>query len=442
MTERQGHRVLVIEDDVTLQAMMVDQIGRLGHEVRGAGSRSEALAQLASFLPELALLDIGLPDIDGLAFLPELREYCPVIVVTALASIDQAVRTVRAGAADYLVKPVTPQNLTLTLHRFFETLELRRDLAYWQSVANASDVPRLAGDSEPIIELRRLIDLFAQAATPVLILGEPGTGKETAARTIHSAGARANGRFVAIDCNAGLDPVDLFGSWQAGARQEGLLAAVGRGTIYLSGIERLGPEMQMRLLRAIETRSYRPSGSSGTLTTEVRFILSAALTGAELRTAAAASELLQYLSAFVIEIPPLRDRRGDIPGLAQQFLEARDFQRAIDKSFSDRALRALAAHSWPGNVRELRSTVELSIILSQGKGMIGPEHLNLPLAPDDRRGADNAVTLRFSEPPTLDDLRDAYVEDLLSKFGGNRRKVAEVLGISERNLYRIIKPQG
>lgn len=348
----------------------------------------------------------------------------------------------RENRLDYLVKPVTPQNLTLTLHRFFETLELRRDLAYWQSVANASDVPRLAGDSEPIIELRRLIDLFAQATTPVLILGEPGTGKETAARTIHSAGARANGRFVAIDCNAGLDPAELFGSWQAGARQEGLLAAVGRGTIYLSGIERLGPEMQIRLLRAIETRSYRPSGSSGTLTTEVRFILSAALTGAELRTAAAASELLQYLCAFVIEIPPLRDRRGDIPGLAQQFLEARDFQRAIDKSFSDKALRALAAHSWPGNVRELRSTVELSIILSQGKGMIGPEHLNLPLAPDDRRGADNAVTLRFSEPPTLDDLRDAYVEDLLSKFGGNRRKVAEVLGISERNLYRIIKPQG
>ncbi len=435
----QSHRVLVIEDDATLNAMIVDQIARLGHEVRGAGSRSAALNELASFLPELALLDIGLPDTDGLEFLSELREYCPVVVVTALASIDQAVRTVRAGAADYLVKPVTPQNLTLTLHRFFETLELRRDLAYWQSRANAAEPPRLVGDSPAIVRMRGLIDLFAKALTPVLILGEPGTGKETAARIIHSEGPRANGRFISVDCDAGLDPADLFGSWQSGARQEGLLAAADRGTIYLSGIERLAPEMQMRLLRAIETRAYRPAGSPAALKTEARFILSAGLTATALRTAAGTSELLQFLSAFVIEIPPLRERRGDIVGLAQQFLQQRDFQRAIEKSFADPALRALTAHAWPGNVRELRNTVELSIILSQGHEVIGREHLNLPPSPDEQDSADTGLVLRFAEPPTLDGLRDAYLDLLLARFGGNRRTVADVLGISERNLYRILK---
>lgn len=435
-----SHRVLVIEDDVTLRAMLLDLIARLGHDVRGAGSRSEALNQLAGFLPELALLDLGLPDTDGLGFLTELREYCPVVVVTALASIDQAVRTVRAGAADYLVKPVTPQNLTLMLHRFFETLELRRDLAYWQSRAGAAPPPRLEGDSAPIVDLRRLIALFAQAATPVLILGEPGTGKEMAARIIHSAGPRANGRFVSVDCDAGLDPSELFGSWQAGARQEGLLAAAERGTIYLSGIERLVPEMQLRILRAIETRSYRPTGSAATLSTDARFILSAALTATELRAVPGASELFQFLTAFAIEIPPLRQRRSDIVGLARQFLEQRDFQRAIEKSFSEPALRALTGHDWPGNVRELRNAVELSIILSQGQEMIGPEHLNLPPAPDSGGRAEDGIVLRFADPPSMDGLRDSYIALLLDRFNGNRRRVADVLGISERNLYRILKP--
>lgn len=441
MTAEQSHRVLVIEDDPILNAMMVDHIRRLGHEVRGAGSRSEALGQLASFLPELALLDIGLPDTAGLGFLSELREYCPVIVVTALASIDQAVRTVQAGAADYLVKPVTPQNLTLTLHRFFETLELRRDLAYWQARAGTTDSSRLVGESAAIIELRRLIALFAQASTPVLILGEPGTGKETAAQIVHAVSARANGRFISVDCDAGLDPAELFGSWQAGARQEGLLAAADRGTLYLAGIERLSREMQLRLLRAVETRAYRPVGSSATLTSDARFIFSAAMTAAELRAAAPDSELLQFLSAFVIEIPPLRERQSDIPGLAQQFLEQRDFQRSIAKSFSEPALKALTAHVWPGNVRELRNAVELSIILSQGQKIIGPEHLNLPNPPDRDGTSEGSLVLRFDEPPSLDALRDAYLDELLERFAGNRRKVAEVLGISERNLYRILKSQ-
>ena len=438
MTEPQGHRILVIEDDLTLKAMMVDQMTRLGHDVRGAGSRAEALAQLSSFLPELALLDLGLPDTDGLTFLPELREYCPVVVVTAQASINLAVRAVRAGAADYLVKPVTPQNLALTLHRFFETLELWRDLAYWQSMAHASSAPRLIGDGPAVVELRRLIALFAQAATPVLILGEAGTGKEMAARIIHASGPRVNGRFISVDCDAGVDPAELFGSWRAGARMEGLLNAAERGTLFLSGVDRLSPELQMRLLRAMETRSYRPVGSSASLTVDTRFILSATLSDAQLREAAAGNQLLQYLSAFVIEIPPLRDRPGDIAELARQFLNMRDFQRDTTKELTEPALRALSDYSWPGNVRELGNTIELAIILSQGQSKIGPEHLNLPSSAG--AATSGQVVLRFAEPPTLEELRDTYLDELIARYEGNRRRIATVLGISERNLYRLLKP--
>lgn len=438
MTQTQGHRILVIEDDPTLNAMMVDQMARLGHEVRGAASRAEAMAQLASFLPELALLDLGLPDTDGLTFLPELREYCPVVVVTAQASINLAVRAVRAGAADYLVKPVTPQNLALTLHRFFETLELRRDLAYWQSMAHAASAPRLIGDGPAVVELRRRIALFAQAATPVLILGEPGTGKEMAARIIHASGPRANARFISVDCDAGVDPAELFGSWQAGARIEGLLTAAERGTLFLSGVDRLSPELQMRLLRAMETRSYRPVGSSASLTVDTRFVLSATLSDAHLREAAAGNQLLQYLSAFVIEIPPLRDRPGDIAELARQFLNTRDFQRDTSKELTEPALRALSDYSWPGNVRELGNTIELAIILSQGQSRIGPEHLNLPTGA--AAATNGQVVLRFAEPPSLEVLRDTYLEELIARYEGNRRRIATVLGISERNLYRLLKP--
>ena len=183
---------------------------------------------------------------------------------------------------------------------------------------------------------------------------------------------------------------------------EGLLNAAERGTLFLSGVDRLSPELQMRLLRAMETRSYRPVGSSASLTVDTRFILSATLSDAQLREAAAGNQLLQYLSAFVIEIPPLRDRPGDIAELARQFLNMRDFQRDTTKELTEPALRALSDYSWPGNVRELGNTIELAIILSQGQSKIGPEHLNLPSSAG--AATSGQVVLRFAEPPTLEEL--------------------------------------
>lgn len=440
MMSANQHRILIIEDDRTLAQLMAENMAVLGLTTRIASGRAEALEHLSEFGPDLALLDMRLPDVDGQTFLPELREYCPVIVITAYGSIDQAVRMVRAGAADYLVKPVSAQSLELVLTRFFQTLELRRDLAYWQSQAGAADVPRIVGEGAAMERLRRMVALYAPADTPVLILGEPGTGKEMAARALHAASPRANGRFISVDCDPGLEPADLFGKAQGGVRHDGLLAAVDNGTILLAGIERLDTDLHARLLRVLETGQYRAIGSSVNITSGARFVLSGAITTDELKAAARQSDLMQYLSAFVIDIPPLRARREDVALLARQFLERRTFQRGIDKQFTPAALAVLEAYEWPGNVRELGNVVERAIIMSHGSAAIGPEHLNLP-GPKPVDGRSGHVDLSFDKPPNLDQLRDTYLAYLLERYRGNRRLVAEVAGVSERNLYRLLKKE-
>ncbi len=439
MTPARQYRILIIEDDQTLNHMLADHIGRMGHTAIGVFDRAGAMDVMTEFDPDLAILDLRLPDTDGMTFLSELRDYCPVLVITAFGTIDQAVRAVRSGAGDYLVKPVSTATLELALQRFFNALELRRDLDYWRAQARATDPPAIIGDSAAMTELRRLVALYAPAETPVLILGEPGTGKETVARVIHATSPRANGRFVPVDCGPGLEPGDLFGSAQGRGGRDGLLAAADAGTIYLSGIDRLSEEVQLRLLRAIETLSFsaRPGGATRAAT--ARFVLSSSLSAEALAQAARRNELLHYLGPFTIEIAPLRERREDIALLAGHHLANRSFQRNVEKSLAPAAIAALERHDWPGNVRELKNTIERALIMSQGASEITTRHLHAPLA-QRPVGVESGFTLHFDTTPTLDEMRDAYVARLLSMHGGNRRLVASVLGISERNLYRLIRP--
>lgn len=438
MTTQWPYRVLVVEDDRPLNRMLTEHIGRMTREVRGVLSRGQALATLGSFEPDLAILDVRLPDTDELEFLPELREHCPVLVITSHGSIDQAVRAVRAGAWDYLTKPVSLSRLEMVLQRFFQMLELRRDLAFWQTQARTLEPPSIIGDSPATRDLRRLVSLFAHADTPVLILGEPGTGKETIAQGIHGMSSRANGRFVPIDCGAEMDPIQLFGSLPSSGTGEAIIAAADAGTIYLAGIDRLTYDLQRRLLRIIETATFRSRPGAATRTATVRFILSSNLRLEALAREAEGNELLHYLMPFVLEIAPLRERRADIADLAHHHLQHRAFQRSIDKSFTPQALRALESYEWPGNIRELKNVIERALIMSQGELEIDVRHLHVPVAKSASEPK-GAIALQFETAPRLDEMRDAYVAQLLTLHKGNRRKVAGILGISERNLYRLLK---
>ena len=434
--------ILVIEDDETLNNLLVEQLERLGHTARGVTSRSAALEALGQYHPDAAILDLRLPDTDGMSFLPELREYCPTIVLTALSSIDQAVQAVRAGAADFLVKPASSQVLDLALRRVLDTADLRSDLAFWRGQAQVGQVLLPEGASAQMIEVRRVISLFAGATAPVLVLGGAGAGKERAARAIHSLSPRANGRFVAASCEGGLSSEELYGEVKRDAtgrmvRSDGLLAAADTGTIYLSGVERLGPEQQHRLLRVIETGSFRPNGSLAQIPCLARFIVGSELTAETIAISGPnRSELLFRMLPFTIHLPDLAERPADILPLAQSFLHERSFQRNAPKRFSVAAERAMLAHAWRGNLRELSNAVERSVILSAGSETIEPEHLGL--AADNAVQAGDQVLLRFDTPPTLDELRDAYLRIIGEKAGGNRREMAALLGISERNLYRLL----
>lgn len=436
-------KVLLIEDDKTLNRLMLDQVRRLGYEARGAASREETLEVLRKFSPDLAILDIRLPDTDGMAFLPELREYCAVMILTAYGSIDQAVNAVKAGATEFMVKPVSPQNLELTLARFFETVLLKRDLAFWQAQALSARQVELIGDSDAMVEVRRIVPIFAAADAPVLICGESGVGKGSVAAAIHTQSTRSNGRFIAVDCDESLGEADLFGQ-ETSPREssEGLIAAAGNGTIFLNDVDKLAPAMQSKLLRVMETGSYRPLGATASLPSSARFL---AATGADLEDMALMShfksELFYLLSSLKIQVLPVRARKKDVLALAEFFLETRNFHRGTEKHLTPETIESLNAYDWPGNVRELRNAIERGVIMSGGSHRILPEHIALPThsAGLPSSTSTTGVVLRFEAQPTLDEIRDTYVKLLLDNLGGNRKQVAEALGMSERNTYRMLK---
>ncbi|MBV1865452.1 MAG: sigma-54 dependent transcriptional regulator [Rhodobacteraceae bacterium] len=437
------HRVLLIEDDKTLNRLMLDQVQRLGYDARSAASREDTLEVLRDFSPDLAILDIRLPDTDGITFLPELREYCAVMIQTAYGSIDQAVNAVKAGATEFLVKPVSPQNLEMTLTRFFETVALKRDLAFWQAQAQNATRVELVGDSAEMAEVRHLVSIFAAADTPVLICGESGVGKEAVAAAIHAQSTRTNGRFISVDCDDALNEAALFGQeTSARERSEGLIAAADNGTIFLNDIDKLAPALQSKLLRVMESGAFRPLGASRTLPSSARFL---AATGVDLENMALMShfknELYYLLSSLRITMAPLRARKNDVLALAEHFLQNRNFHRGVEKAFAPETFDALESYDWPGNLRELRNAIERGVIMSAGTEVILPEHITLPSQSAGLPSgvSSDGLTLRFEGQPTMDKIRDTYVRLLLDKFAGNRKQVAQALGMSERNTYRMLK---
>lgn len=435
--------ILVVEDDRTLNRLICAQLGDMGYEAQGARSQAEALEALNMRAPDLAILDIRLPDTDGLAFLPRLSDSCPVIVLTAYGSIDQAVTAVRRGAVDYLVKPVTREALELALGRIFETVSLKRDLAFWQAEARRVARFDLIGDSAAMTDLGRLIGLVAASDAPVLILGEGGTGKSVVANAIHRQSTRANGRFITIDCDDDLTAAELFGVGASpeGPGHDGLLAPAENGTVFFNDIERLAPALQGPVLRLIEQGVYRPHRSTIARPCSARFITATSVALEEqVKTGHYRADLYYQLAGLILSVPPLRERREDIPALARSLLERRSFQRGTEKRLSSEAIELLKTYDWPGNIRELHNAIDRSVIMSADAPEIGPGHFGLPGQKSAGREKQAAfLSLNFDHLPTLEDLRMAYLDELLERCGGNRQRIAETLGISERNTYRLLK---
>jgi two-component system NtrC family response regulator len=446
--------VLVIEDDVTLNRLLVRQLAQAGYHARGSLRWKDAQKDLAEAEPAVALLDMRLPDVNGLDVVSQLKDVCPVVVLTANGAIEHAVKALRAGAADYLVKPVRGEELELAIARAIERASLQRDGRFWKDQVQSIVGREMIGTSPAFRRATDLVSMVGPTDQTVLVLGESGVGKELFARAVHDASPRVEKSFVAIDCSTlqeNLFESELFGHERgsftgADRRKEGLVEVADGGTVFLDEIGEVTPAIQAKLLRILETGTFRRLGGTKDLRADVRFV---AATNRDLqdmvRSGSFRADLYYRLSRFVIEVPPLRERGADIVAIAERFVAQRAFRRNVPKRLGEAAATALMAYHWPGNIRELKNVVERAVLLSGDDEVIGAAELGLtPAAPPvvAEKDAGKKFRLEFDEPPTLEEIEEVYLARLAARQNLSRAEMAAILGISERNTYRLLAKYG
>lgn len=442
--------ILVVEDDEVLNQLLVKQLADMGHAPKGVANWCAAREYLTQHEPDLLMTDVRLPDADGLELLPQLAAEQPVIVLTAYGSVRDAVKAMKAGATEYLIKPVNLDELELVVGRALENAALREEHQFYKRRMQTKGKTRMIGRSTALARVSNLIYAVASSDSnvTVLIQGESGVGKELVAKAIHERSLRAERNFVTVDCCALQEKLfesELFGHERgaftgADRQKKGLIECADGGTVFLDEIGEIEPVIQAKLLRVLETGQFRRLGGTKDLHADVRVV---AATNRNLevlsREGRFRSDLFYRLSAFMIPVPPLRERRGDIPELVQHFISNHDFSQRISKSVSSTAMKRLVSYDWPGNVRELKNVIERAIILSREVHKIRQKHLAFGHSETE---AQLGLTLEFNHDPTLDEIEHRYLGMLLSKYSGHRSKVASALGISERSVYRLIDKHG
>ncbi|MDP3540527.1 MAG: sigma-54 dependent transcriptional regulator [Azonexus sp.] len=436
--------LLIVDDDPVFNGLLRRQIESMGFLTLGAGSWAEAQQRLSEIEPSAIILDFKLPDSDASRILGEIRNQYPVIVLTGYGSIPNAVSAIREGAADFLTKPVNLDELELTVRRVLETAELRESNRFYRTQLASHRPGPMVFESQAMRDVQELIDAVGSTDTTVLILGESGTGKEMVAQAIHERSPRAQRELVPIDGSGlqeNLFESELFGHERgaftgADRQKKGLIEEAAGSTLFLDEIGDIGSAIQAKLLRILETSTFRRLGGNKTLSSDARIVTA---TNRDIEAMSRAgtfrSDLYFRLSRFVITIPPLRERREDIEPLARHFLAL--LTRNAPTSMSAEALKLLLAYDWPGNVRELRNAIERAIILARPGNPVRVEHLSF--IPRNQAGE---VVLRFGQDPNLEQIEREYLRQVMAKHGGNRLKTAAVLGISERHIYRLIDKYG
>ena len=445
--------VLVVEDDATLNRVLVKALGRAGFEAVGAATWAEARRQLDLQAPDVVLLDMNLPDAEGFGPLTEIGHQRPTVMLTAFGSIDHAVKAVRLGAVDYLVKPVNLDELDMVLRRALDSSRLSAGRAVEHAASASSRAPDLLGDSPAMLQMWEMINAVADSDVTVLVNGESGVGKELVAHAVHRASPRAAERIVAVDCctlQETLFESELFGHERgaftgADRRKPGLIEAAAGGTLFLDEIGDIGPALQAKLLRVLETGRFRRVGGNADLRANVRVV---AATNRDLprlvKDGQFRADLYYRLSAFLIEVPPLRERQADIPMLVRHFA-ARRARNGGEIEFSPEVMQRLMAYSWPGNVRELRNVVERAVLLAARQGRVETRHLPVfheQIEPSEVGGEGACLGALLAGEPTLEQIERHYLGHLLQHYDGNRRRVAEVLGVAERTAYRMLERHG
>jgi len=432
--------VLVVDDDESIRSTLVEFFETIGYTARGAATASDGRRLAQEHAPDVVLLDLRLPDADGLATLEAIRAddaEVAVIVLTGYADVRTAVRAMHRGAADVLEKPVDLETLSAAVVRAASAGKARQELALLRAQSRAASLATPSASFDPT--MTQLIDLAARNIdAPVLLQGETGTGKGFIARQIHDRSSRNDEPFVEINCaslSATFFESDLFGHERGAftdARQakRGLLEVAGEGTVFLDEIAEMATDVQPRLLKVLEERTFRRLGGTTLLRSNARMIVA---THEPLVEAVASrqfrADLYYRLQVLTITLPPLRARVDEILPLARSFLPR-------GASIHATAEPSLQAYAWPGNVRELRNTIWRAAILSDG-APIRSEHLGLFA----KEPSKSAQTARVSEAPSesLADVERAAIRRVLDATNGNRTRAAERLGIARSTLLEKIK---
>ena len=443
--------ILLVDDEPDQCELPQATLQRAGYSVRSTTSPKQALTQLDDVA--LVITDLQMDEMDGLALCERIHGASPdipVIVLTGMGSVDAAVAALRAGAYDFLMKPVDPKLLTVAAARALERHSLRREVAVLRSTANLQSTAGLLGESPSMKKVHELVARIAPSAASVLVHGETGTGKELVARAIHDQSTRASGPFIAINCAAvppSLLESELFGHAKgsftdAKQARQGLFVQASGGTLFLDEIGEMPLEMQVKLLRALQERTVRPVGSNEEVAFDARIVsathqnLDASVNDGRFR-----QDLFYRINVVTIELPALRERGRDILVLAERFL--RTFSERMGReppTVPSNVAERLLSYTWPGNVRELENCIERAVSLAR----------NTELTVDDlpervRNYRSESFVVAADEPSEilpLDELERRYIERVVRLLNGNKSRAAQLLGLDRRTLYRRLERYG
>lgn len=473
----EGIRVLLVDDEEVFVEMTAETLKLKSFKVETAATAKEALSKLDSQFFDVVLLDVRMPGMDGLAVLRRLNSEHPtqqVVMLTGQATVQMAIEAMKLGAFDFLTKPAKLDDLIITIQRAAERGQLlRRNIVLEKELERSKGLNLIVGESEAVKRLFPLMEKAALTDLPVLVTGESGTGKELVARGIHTQSKRSANPLIVVDASTlheNLLASELFGHEKGaftGAVQKkvGLFEVADRGSIFLDEIGELSAANQTALLRVIEYGTFRPIGSLKEVKTDVRII---AATNKNLESEVAAGmfreDLYYRLKGLIIPVPPLRERRGDIPLLVEHFLTRFRSSVKTPLNISKEVLQVLMSYNWPGNIRELKHVIELAALFAIEEGEIMNYHLpeeitkkkkSCEINSDLQEFPRNAPSVNGETPPatsegtslsSLEDFRNnkerTYIKNVMDQFGGNKSRVAKALGISRALLYKKIRILG
>jgi len=440
-------RVLIVEDDVSARAGLTELVQSWGFETESARDGQDALEKLTTFRPGIVLTDLVMPRMDGLELLKAITtqgEDITVLILTAQGTVETAVEAIRVGAYDYLTKPVDPQRLKILLDKVIERQETLREVKVLRrQLREHGAFGALIGSGPAMRRVYTIIEQAAPTSASVLISGESGTGKELVAQTIHQLSPRAAFPSVPINCAAIPDTLlesELFGH-EKGAftgaleRRAGCFELADRGTVFLDEVAEMTPATQAKLLRVLQERRFRRVGGRQEQAVDVRIIAATNLDPVEaVKKGKLRDDLYYRLNVFALTLPPLRERREDIPLLIQAFVS--EFNSRLGKSVvavEPQAMKVFENYAWPGNVRELRNVIERATILAKGE-FIEAKHLP-PALLDAGRMEPTQRTVALAPGTTVEEAERQLIVLTLEHTRDNKTRAAEILGISLKTLH-------